>query len=139
MNFYQKHARRPAVPIVSLIDILAILLIYITVTMRIPEKKYLLQISIPKSSALETTPATEARVSLAVNEEGEIYLDGEIVALADLQGALEALKTDRPGAKLEIKADKAISFGDLVGVWDALAKAGFPIKEVPTRLERPGP
>ena len=137
MIFYQKRIRKPAVPIVSLIDILAILLIFFIVTTTFKEKKILLEITVPKSAELESVPAKSARVPLGVSPEGVISLDGEIVELENLPAALENLKKTKPGAQLEVKADQVNSIGHIVTIWDALAKAGFPIKDAPLRLQRP--
>ena len=139
MNFYPKHARKPAVPIVSLIDILAILLIFFIVTTTFKEKKILLEITVPKSSELASAPTTTARVALGITAEGGIFLDGSEVNLENLGAALEELKKNKPGAKLELKADQVNSIGNIVSIWDTLAKAGFPVKDVPIRLQRPKP
>ena len=142
MNFYQKRDRRTTIPILSLIDILAILLIFFIATMTFKpkeEKKVLLEIVVPKSSELPgvETPSLSESVVIAVNAEGQILLDGEFIELEKLPSAIEKLKSERPNLKLELKADQKIQFGSLVGVWDALAKAGFPMKDIATRLERP--
>ena len=142
MIFYEKREKRPTVPILSLIDILAILLIFFIATMTFKpkeEQKVLLEIVVPKSSELPgvEAPSRSDSVVIAVNAEGVILLDGEIVELEQLAGRIETIKGERPNMKLELKADQAIEFGSLVGVWDALAKAGFPMRDVATRLERP--
>ena len=142
MIFYQKRERRPTVPILSLIDILAILLIFFIATMTFKpkeEQKVLLEIVVPKSSELPgvETPSRSESVVIAVNAEGEILLDGEYIELEALPEAVRRLKTERPEMKLELKADQAIEFGGVIGVWDALAKAGFPMRDIATRVERP--
>jgi len=134
MNFYQKRRSAPAVPIISLIDILAILLIFFIVTMTFKEKKSLLNISLPKASKMSGTPALERRMTLAVSENEEVFLEDEPVPLDSLAAVLQRLKAENPEVKLELQADETLPLGTLVAVWDALNQAGIAIKDVPARI-----
>ena len=44
---------------------------------------------------------------------------------------------ENPGRKLELEADKQVPLEKLLGVWDALTRAGIPIKDVPARIRLP--
>jgi biopolymer transport protein ExbD len=52
-----------------------------------------------------------------------------------LESYLAAYQKQNPGRKLELEADKNIPLERLLKVWDALTKAGIPIKEVPARIK----
>jgi len=54
--------------------------------------------------------------------------------------ALEALKKENPGVKLQLDVDKKAEFGIIVGIWDALTSVGIDAGEVPARIEinKPG-
>lgn len=134
MRFYTKKPVQPTVPIVSLIDILAILLIFFIVTTTFKRKKLLLNIALPKSSEMEGATEVAQRLTLSVTEGEEIYLEDTPLELEELASALIALKADRPEAKLELKADESLSLGFLVGIWDALNQSGFKVQEVPARI-----
>ena len=134
MKFYTKKASPPVVPIISLIDILAILLIFFIVTTTFKKKKMLLNIALPQSSEMQSGTELVERITLSVTPGEEIFLEDEKVALEDLAEALIALKTDRPEVRLELQADESLSLGFLVGVWDALNQSGFKIGEVPARI-----
>jgi len=134
MNFYQKRRSAPAVPIISLIDILAILLIFFIVTTTFKEQKSLLNISLPKASKMSGTPALERRMTLAVSENEEVFLEDEPVPLDSLAAVLQRLKAENPEVKLELQADETLPLGTLVAVWDALNQAGIAIKDVPARI-----
>lgn len=134
MKFYTRKETRPVVPIVSLIDILAILLIFFIVTTTFKKKKMLLNIALPQSSEMKSGTETVERLTLSVTADEEIFLEDEPLQLADLALALSQLKVEQPLARLELKADEALSLGFLVGVWDALNQSGFKIQEVPARI-----
>ena len=141
MEFYTKKRRTPVVPIVSLIDILAILLIFFIVTTTFKERKALLAIDLPATENLRVATTTANRATIAVDKEGEIFLDAAPVAdPAALEAVLAQLKAEAgDDARLELKADEATELGLLVQIWDAITGAGFRIKDVPARiLVQPG-
>ena len=135
MRIHTRKRRSPVVPIVSLIDILAILLIFFIVTTTFKEKKNLLAIDAPTTERLEATASAESRTTLTVTAEGEFFLDLAPVPEDDLESVLSGLKDSDPEAKLELRADEAVPLKTLVALWDALTAAGFPIKEVPARIQ----
>ncbi len=134
MRFYVQRRSVPVVPIVSLIDILTILLLFFIVTMTFPEKKHSLTIHLPKSSGLDAAATMEARLVVAVGEDGRVAVGDTEVALPELAETLRRLLEVNPGVKLELKADEKLPLGVLVGVWDAFNEAGIAIKDVPARI-----
>ncbi len=122
------------VPIVSLIDILAILLIFVILTWRPREVKVYADITPPSSGALAARAAEERRVELAITSDMRFWLAGREVAADGFAAALAALKADDPGVKLELKTDEDAPLKALVFAWDALTRAGFELKDIPSRL-----
>ena len=51
-----------------------------------------------------------------------------------LATALRDFKNDRPGEKLELKADEGAPLGLMVKVWDAATRAGLEINDLPLRI-----
>ena len=137
MNFHQKRRRTPALQIISMIDILIILLIFLVVNTTFKEAQSALNVSLPsiREMALGAT-ADESRLSLVVTKDEKIFLDDAEIPAADLPAALSRMKADRPDAKLELKVDEKASFGLLIQLWDALTKAGFKVNDVPARVLR---
>lgn len=134
MNFYTKKRSKPNVPIITLIDILAILLIFFIVTTTFKKKQSLLKINLPKSGQLTSSGSAESRVPLAVTKNGEISLGQKIISLEEVSAALTQLKKNDPNAKLEMKADEDTAFGIMVKVWDAATLAGVEIEDMPVRI-----
>jgi len=123
MNFYQRKRRMPAVIIVSLIDIFAILLIFVIVTSTFKKPQSAVTIKLPESSTAAPQPQEQQNLlELTVDPEGVVKLDGADVALEELSGKIKALwKAGRP---LALKADTKAPFGVIVRVLDALKEAG---------------
>ena len=137
VNFYQKRRRTPALQIISMIDILIILLIFLVVNTTFKEAQSALNVSLPSSRemALGTTPDS-SRLTLVVTKDEKIFLAEIETPAADLPTALAQMKAARPDAKLELKVDEKASFGLLITLWDALTKAGFKVNDVPARVLR---
>ncbi|GAA5134087.1 TonB system transport protein ExbD [Prosthecobacter algae] len=135
MNLRPRRRPVPAIPIVSLIDIMVILLIFFIATTSFNDAKKQVKITLPTSDSLgETAPVQEVRKALAITEKEEIFLDNTPVEITQLADALLALKKREPALKLELQADKKTSLGLLLKVWDALRKAGHPVNDVPARI-----
>ena len=137
MNFHQKRRRTPALQIISMIDILIILLIFLVVNTTFKEARSALNVSLPSSREMSLgTTADEGRLSLTVTKDEKIFLADIETPAADLPTALARMKTTRPDARLELKVDEKASFGLLIQLWDALTKAGFKVNDVPARVLR---
>ena len=140
MNFVRKRSGRPAVPIISLIDILAILLIYFILTSAPIEEKTFANITLPEASALPSKTSSESRLELAVSADSTVFLGTKEVPVGQLAESLRELKAERPGVKLELKADEDAPLKVLVAIWEALTRSGFKVRDVPARilLRKPG-
>jgi len=124
MNFYQRKRRMPVVIIVSLIDIFAILLIFVIVTSTFRRPQPAVTIKLPESTTAAPNPQTQAQnlAELTVSPEGVIKLEGVEVPLEELSAKVEALvAAKRP---LALKADTQAPFGVIIRVLDALKEAG---------------
>lgn len=124
MKFYERKRRMPAVIIVSLIDIFAILLIFVIVTSTFRRPQAAVTIKLPESSTAAPQPRADAPnlAELTVAPEGGITLDGKAVELAELAGKIRAIvEAQRP---LALKADTQAPFGVIVRVLDALKEGG---------------
>lgn len=139
LNLRPRRRPVPAIPIVSLIDIMVILLIFFIATTTFRDKKVQLKINLPQSKAMGGVEAAEAaRTSITVTSQKDLFVDGNPVAVEKLAAELVRLKTENPAVKLELQADTETPLGLLVQIWDALRASGFSINDVPARIQRPG-
>ena len=138
MRFEQPVRKARGVPVVPMIDLLFVILIFMVVTTTFKKPRNILRIELPTVRDVPGGTETEARSVLAVDKEGKITLDSLVVPDAQLLDAyLKAYLKENPGRKLELEADKQIPLEKLLGVWDALTRAGIQIKDVPARIRLP--
>jgi biopolymer transport protein ExbD len=130
MKFYTRKRRAPSVIIVSLIDILAILLIFFIVTTTFRTNQPQLQINLPESKSAEQAPAEDNQpLVLRVKSAEEITLDEKPVTLESLAASLKTLRDQAPQRPIAMQADREAPFGVVVKVLDALREAG--VKNIP--------
>ncbi len=131
MRFYTRKKRSPQLIIVSLIDILAILLIFFIVSTTFRKDQPRLQINLPESQSAEVVAAEKLEpLILRVRSAEEITLGSDPVALEGLSAALRAARTASPDRQIAMQADREAPFGVVVKVLDALKQAGM--KNIPT-------
>ena len=130
MTFYTRKRRAPSIIIVSLIDILAILLIFFIVTTTFQKNQPQLQINLPESRTAEQAPAENSQpLVLRIKSADQITLDEKPVTLETLADALKALREQAPARPIAMQADREAPFGVVVKALDALRDAG--IKNIP--------
>ncbi len=134
MRFYRKTRRNPSVPIVTLIDILAILLIFFIVTTTFKTRESLVKVNLPRSSEIGSGVDAARRVPLALGRDGSVSLGDRLVPIGSLSAALAEFKAAEPTQELELKADEGAPLGLMVKVWDAATRAGLEIGDLPLRI-----
>lgn len=158
MNILTRKRHRPVVPVLSMIDILAILLIFFVVTMQFKSEdetetssseqadatsteesqvvERQLDIQLPTASNIGGEAAVPADVVIAIDHEGKVYVDGqEAPSPLEMHALLVERKTLSNGrARFELEPDKRAPIGTLITVWDVLTSAGINVKDVPARL-----
>ncbi|MCB1235501.1 MAG: biopolymer transporter ExbD [Verrucomicrobiae bacterium] len=134
MKFFSHRRAIPAVPIVSLIDILAILLIFFIATTTFKKRQSLVNVNLPQSSEMASSAEKVERLALSLTEDGQIYLGDQAVEPESLAEALRIARRTDPAVKFELKADQVAQIGLLVKVWDAAKKAGVEIDDLPVRI-----
>ena len=138
MHFRRIQRKRSEVPIVPMIDILFILLVYLVVTTEARKPRDVMRIELPTVREMPSDTIIDTRSVIAVDALGNITLDSLKVPEGLLESYLAAYQKQNPGRKLELEADRKLPLERLLYVWDALTKAGIPVREVPARIKLPG-
>jgi biopolymer transport protein ExbD len=128
MKIAVRKRRAPSIIIVSLVDILTILLIFFVVSTTFKRDQPEVQINLPDSKTSTKAPSELEHAVVSVNENDEVRLDGQVVAVDELEAAVRNLSATRRTA-LALQADKKSSFGTIIKVMDALKLAG--VKNLP--------
>jgi len=124
MKFYTRQRRTPQVIIVSLIDIFAILLIFVIVTTTFKRIQPEVTIKLPESKSAVASDSSDEPVMLSITDDEEIFLDSKKVSAEELTAAVRKMITEKGHPTLAMKADKKVSYGFLIQVLDALKEAG---------------
>jgi biopolymer transport protein ExbD len=131
MQFYTRKRRSPFINIVSLIDILAILLIFFIVTTNFRKPQPQLQINLPDSKSAEASASSQKEPAvLRVKSETEITLDDKPVTIENLTATLQKIRETQPSRGIAMQADREAPFGTVVKILDSLKAAG--LRDVPT-------
>jgi len=123
------------VPIIPLIDILAILLIYFAVEYDPKEKRNVLNIELALAQDGAAVAVEEPAAVLAIAVDGSITLDATRVQDGFLVDYLKVFKKNFPNRKLELEPDKGIALERFIEIQNALIDAGFNPREVPSRVK----
>ena len=124
MNFYTRRRRAPQVIIVSLIDIFAILLIFVIVTTTFKTAQPEVTIKLPESRTAVAADKVREPLLLSITENNEIFLGATKLAIADLKPAIERVMKETPAPVLALNTDKKAEFGTVIKVLDVLKEAG---------------
>ena len=124
MTFYRRKRRLPQVIIVSLIDIFAILLIFVIVTTTFKKAQPVVTIKLPESKNAVAADKSAEPVVLSISPDEKLFIDQQPVTLDGLRQALAPLLQRTPPPPLALKADTKVSYGFLIKVLDALRDAG---------------
>lgn len=117
----------PQVMIVSLIDIFAILLIFVIVTTTFKKEEKpqpAVTIKLPESKSATAGAKGAEPLVLTISKEEEIFLDDKKVTLDELKPALIGMMRERPNHQLALNADTQAPFGTVIKVLDVLKEAG---------------
>ncbi|MEM7602440.1 MAG: biopolymer transporter ExbD [Verrucomicrobiota bacterium] len=134
MRIYAKRRQKPTVPIITLIDILAILLIFFIVTTTFKTKESLVKVNLPRSSEMAAEGEVTLRKALSLGKDGKVSLGEQVIPMEGLAAALTAYRSENPEGELELKADEGAPLGLMIEVWDAATKAGIDIGDLPLRI-----
>jgi len=137
VKFYTRKRRMPTVIIVSLIDILAILLIFVIVTTTFRRDQPAVVINLPDSKTASAAPAQSDPAILSISKDEKLFLDNKPVELSNLKRALQEMLAASPNRSLALSADKAAPFGVVVSVMDILKEAN--VRNVPAFTEATQP
>lgn len=124
MNFHPRRRRKPEIIIISLIDIFAILLIFVIVTTTFKSEKPAVTIKLPESKTAVTAEVGDEALKLTISDKEEIFLGAKKIAIEELPAELDRLLKLPSPPKLALNADENAPVKTLFKVLDVLKQAG---------------
>lgn len=109
--------------VTPLVDVMLVLLIIFMVTA--PLLTAGVAVDLPKAKAAAMRQQDSAPLEVSVDAKGNIFIGETRVGLERLQSALMAIAKERPDRRVYVRADKKLSYGDVMGVMAAVSGSGF--------------
>ena len=131
-----KRRKTPTVIIVSLIDVLLVVLIFLMVSTTMKKEQSALKLALPESK--EAKPgASDSKpfVILVATNAPYFYVQNKPVTITQLQKELSAAVHLDPQLKVSIKADKRSPFGEVIKIIDAAKTA--QVSSISAMTEKP--
>ena len=107
--------------VIPLVDVVLVLLVIFMVTA--PMLYRGMDINLPRASSNTIKP--EERVVLTVERDRRVYVDKDLISLAQLPQKMDALRRTNPDVSVFLRADPAVPSGTVVQVMDSIKKAGI--------------
>ena len=132
--------RKPAINLTSLIDVMFLLVIFLTVSTTFRDQLGI-DVTLPHAESAQMTPMQE-QGAIVITAEGDCFFGGQAVDEEALRGAL-AEWANRDGAPpIVMRADEGASFGKVVRVMDITREVGgieliIPTQPIGGQLQRP--
>jgi|CZKC01.1.fsa_nt_gi biopolymer transport protein ExbD/biopolymer transport protein TolR len=114
--------------IVPLVDVVLVLLIIFMITAPILQSG--IEVDLPQTHTVRDMP--EARVVVTINRGDLIYLGDAAVNIHELGAKARSQMRDPSHDPVYVRADKAVAFGAVATVLDALQQAGIETVKIVT-------
>lgn len=123
MNFRnKKQESNGGINITPLIDVVFILLLFFAVTTSFITTSSI-KVDLPKAKGEAVEQKKNIRI--AVDKQGNLFLDGTAIKDSDLEGKLSLLKESNPDALVVIEADENALHGKVIFVMDTARSVDF--------------
>jgi len=104
--------------IVPMIDVIFAILTFFIISSLFLTRSESLPVNLPKAASSEVQERT--RITVTVEESGDIALNQDAISLEALQSGVEDLMTETQESVIVINADEAVSHGRVIAVMDEL-------------------
>jgi biopolymer transport protein ExbD len=125
MRFRVERRVTPEINLTSLIDILFIVLLFLVLTTTFKESTWL-RVSLPEATTAEPVQDTvPGPLRVTIDRSELIYVDDQLVRLADLTDRLRELAPTRDTKEVVLTADRKATHGRVIEVLDRIRRAGL--------------
>ncbi len=130
----RRHFRPTSdINVTPLVDVMLVLLIIFMVTA--PMLTVGVPVDLPKTQAAQMNDQTEPLV-ISVDAKGKVFLQETEMKLDEVVARLKAITGNNADAKIYVRGDKKLAYGQIMEIMGAIAAAGFSrvslIAELPT-------
>lgn len=117
-----RRAPMAEINVTPFVDVMLVLLIIFMVTAPLLVSGVPVDLPDSRANALEQDPD---QVTVAIDEEGFVYIDDALIAPGALAQALEQLGNPDERPLVTLRADRSLEYGRVIAVMGELNRAGF--------------
>jgi biopolymer transport protein TolR len=108
--------------VTPMVDVMLVLLVIFMITA--PLLTVGIPINLPKTKA-KALPEDQTPLSITINKDEKIFLQDSEIDLENLVPRLIAISKNKSDRKIFIRADKVLSYGEVVKIMGLISSAGF--------------
>jgi biopolymer transport protein ExbD len=127
----KKRARIEMLPLIDIVFLLLVFFIYAMLSMAVHRS---LPVALPQSAVVEID--NQERISVSITDNGEVYLDRQLVKLSELSKMLEGRTAAEKERGVQVFADRLVEYQRLFMVLDCIQEAG--ISSIALQAEKDG-
>jgi len=114
---------RSEINVTPLVDVcLVLLIIFMVVT---PMMMAEVKVDLPRTSQAPAMPAQSTQLTVAIREDGSVYVGGSPVAEAMLRETLAAMQAAEPDREVVVRGDRRLGYERVCKVLAMLSEVGF--------------
>ena len=127
----RRHRPMGEINVTPFVDVMLVLLIVFMVTA--PLLTVGVEVDLPKTKA-GAINADAAPLVVSIKADGSLYLQEAAVDAAVLIPRLKAISNANPDVRIFVRGDRAVTYGDVLGVMGRIQAAGFEKVALVARL-----
>ena len=125
MPLKMEPLEEPNLILTPVIDIMLLLLIFFMVATEFADEERSIDIELPTASETAALVSLPDPATVNVTAAGEIFLQGDSVAVPDLEQRLAAMRENYPGQAVLVRGDGAAAYQRIIDVLAAVKRAGI--------------
>ncbi|MCL5042381.1 MAG: biopolymer transporter ExbD [Gammaproteobacteria bacterium] len=133
MRRHSSSDEDPGIDLTPMLDVVFIMLIFFIVTSSFIRES---GITVQSPSASSATEQTRGNILIAVNPQGEIWIDRQVVDIRAVRATVERLRVDQPDSSVVVQADQDARSGLVIQVMDQVRLAGVADVALAATVER---
>jgi biopolymer transport protein TolR len=118
------HQPMSDINVTPLVDVMLVLLVIFIITAPLMTSR--VELELPKTAPTVASPSEpEAFVAIALDAQGQIYWDEQLVDMNSLRQRLEQTARTQPNTELQLRADTTVPYGQVVQLIGLAQGAGL--------------
>lgn len=134
MRRHSSHEEEAGIDLTPMLDVVFIMLIFFIVTSSFIKPA---GISVQSPAASSASEQPRGNIMIAVNPEGEIWIDRQAVDIRAVRATVERLRVDQPDSSVVVQADQEARSGLVIQVMDQVRLAGVADVALAATIEGP--